>query len=414
MPSDAATRWIGLLLLVVALVGAMFFNILKLQSLSFHTRDFPFYLQFAAKALDPDLSSQYALNPQGHNFLGLGGVEGTRGIYQAIHFEPVKFVYAALHMVLPTPLSTLTFVAAVYFAPVPYLIVVYPARRAADRRWILLVVAAYVACPLSLLAISCDARPVVMLGPVFLMLVVSIHVGRPFRETIVLFVLLMLIREEALLFAGAAIAYNLARRDQADGRVGTTLQLGGIRAAWAMTTAVYFAWAGYGVGDRFNLIGSLAPALRWPVLLGVGVAGGAATVVWRYLRRHGRNSRTVWEIAAYSTIFLPFASELIQHHNDRRTFIRHDLTEALWRVVDTYVNSPQSALSFAAIVALGILLWDGVRRPVLRSSLHTGVCGPSSGRLRVHLRRTVAGGRNAGDGREAGPGDPGVRSTRND
>ena len=305
-------------------------------------------------------------------------------------------------MVLPTPLSTLTFVAAVYFAPVPYLIVVYPARRAADRRWILLVVAAYVACPLSLLAISCDARPVVMLGPVFLMLVVSIHVGRPFRETIVLFVLLMLIREEALLFAGAAIAYNLARRDQADGRVGTTLQLGGIRAAWAMTTAVYFAWAGYGVGDRFNLIGSLAPALRWPVLLGVGVAGGAATVVWRYLRRHGRNSRTVWEIAAYSTIFLPFASELIQHHNDRRTFIRHDLTEALWRVVDTYVNSPQSALSFAAIVALGILLWDGVRRPVLRSSLHTGVCGPSSGRLRVHLRRTVAGGRNAGDGREAG------------
>ena len=91
-----------LALFLTAVVVAAVFNYFKLRSLGFHTRDFAFYLEFAAKLLDPALSNRYSLNPVGYNFLGCPGVdfpgtEGTGNFHQAIHFEPMKYIYAVVY-----------------------------------------------------------------------------------------------------------------------------------------------------------------------------------------------------------------------------------------------------------------------------------------------------------------------------
>src|SRR5512147_669453 len=86
-----------LVIYLAAVAASVALNELKRESLQFHTRDFPYFIEQAARLADPRLSNRFALNIDGNNFLGLQGPEGVKGVYQAIHAEYFRYTYTLLY-----------------------------------------------------------------------------------------------------------------------------------------------------------------------------------------------------------------------------------------------------------------------------------------------------------------------------
>ena len=354
--STTATRWTGILLFLVAVITATLFNASKIQALGFHTRDYPYFLQFAAKAFDSQRPDHYALNPCGSNFLGNRGCEGTKSLYHSIHFAPIKFVYALLYNVAPAPITVLIFIAIFHALPVLYLVFVLPARSAADRRWLLLVATFLVVCPTSLEAVSYDARTFSLLAPAFLMLVLSIHVGRPFRETLFFFILLLLVREEALVLAATAIAFNGFRNNDS---TRPTMWLCGIWMSWLGSSLGYFHWAEFPV-DRYSLFYFIyRNPFVYLLLMGVGL------VLFERVCRRAASPAT--QVAPYCTVFVPLGIYLL----------RANIPEGKW------------GLYVFAFVILCMLLWDGVQRTIVRTPLQAVFSLLVAGSILVHATSTT-------------------------
>ena len=361
--STTATRWTGILLFLVAVITATLFNASKIQALGFHTRDYPYYLQFAVKAFDSQRSNHYALNPCGSNYLGLRGCEGTKSLYHSIHFDPIKFVYALLYNMAPAPNTIFIFIAVFYALPVLYLVFVLSARRAADRRWLLLVATFLVAYPTSLEAVSFDARTFSLLAPAFLMLILSIHTGRPFSETLFFFILLLLVREEALVLTATAIAFSGFRNNDS---TRPTMWLCGIWVSWLGLSLGYFHWAEFPV-DRYSLSYFIyGNPFKYLLLIGVGVV-----LFERVCRRPASPAR---QIAAYCTVFVPLGIFVV------RTYRSDGDLQDLHGHWGLYVS---------AFIILCMLLWDGAQRPTVRTSLQVLLSLLVAGSILVHATSTT-------------------------
>lgn len=227
------------------------FSWYKLESLSYHTRDYPFYRQFCARILDPGMTRSYSLNPQGSNILRYRGIEGAdadgdAGLNQTIHLEPVKYAEAAVYRFFGEK-TLLAFVAALCFLPALYAAAL--ARRAPGGDSLLYVVfaLAYSALPSALASASYDLRPFALLSPFFGLALLSIVLSRPSWEVFAFFNLLFAAREEAIVLGLGlvVIAFVIGRTDRggAPRRLGAPLLLNW--AAWVAATVLYFRWTGY-------------------------------------------------------------------------------------------------------------------------------------------------------------------------
>lgn len=135
-PTERDTlRALLILLIAATCLAAILFNQLALQAMEFHSRDYTYYLQFAAKLLHDRLTPHHSLNPEGFNFLGFHGIDGEAGLHQAIHIEPIKYLDALVYALSRTPTALIVRRSLLFFAPALYFLRVFPTSTRANRRF---------------------------------------------------------------------------------------------------------------------------------------------------------------------------------------------------------------------------------------------------------------------------------------
>lgn len=282
---------------VVAVTFAFFFAVVKWQGLAYHTRDFPFYMEFYAKVFDPTLPDLANSSPEGVNLFEFKGIDGYPTLHHAIHFEPVKYILAALFKIVPHPEFLFLIFSALYFTPLLFLAYLL------EREKLLLLCSStlsllYVLYPSSLIAATHDLRPFVLLVPALFFAAAAMLLRRSLPEQLFALFALFLVREEGIIFAIPLIGFVFVRAWQ-EGTWALALQkiyphlfLWG---AWVLAIVAYFRWAGFvnTFTERFlslepyreSFLGSL---LADPLLLAVSIAAivfAAALVLWYFWAR---------------------------------------------------------------------------------------------------------------------------------
>jgi hypothetical protein len=298
---------VGVLTVYVLICSiAAVYSYFKLKSLDFHPRDFPFYLQFAVKLSDPNLSDRYSLNPDGHNFIGFYGTEGETNFHQMLHLEPVKYIYAVLYKIFKTPLILFLFSAFIFFLPVVYFALIHYKREESDRGIVWFFTLFYIFLTLSLETASFDLRPFAFLGPVFAMLIFSIHFNRPHWESILLFNGLFLIREEAMIFAFGALLYTFAKEYTTAKKfpLAKIFTFNGL--VWVGLEFLYYGWTGYAFTSRVGILLRVNKSNMIP--LGIAFILFAGLVYAGFFLIKKQNPHTASSLLmlfTYSLIFIP-------------------------------------------------------------------------------------------------------------
>lgn len=321
---------------------AVGFCLAKYRALAFHTRDFPYYLQFYTKVFDDSLPPRLSLNPQGDNFLQMRGVEGVKSLHQALHFEPMKYVYGALYFLFKSPMTLFVFTSAVFFSPILYMLAVFPVKTDRDRYFVALFSLAYCLYPSVLFAVSYDLRPFTFLAPLFMLSFLSVHFRRPAAEAILFFNLMFFAREEALLLGVVIVLYAVVcSYEERSGRWARVVALAASLGLWASCIIVYYAWTGYETKLGRNLYEFFTDPAGLALLLTVG---GTAFYLWKRLRPIIiPNLRVV----TYSLVFVPLVFQLISLKSKQVLF------------------HPRWILLAYCILILMVILWqsgDGPRR----------------------------------------------------
>ena len=324
----------------------------KYLALSYHERDFTFYLQFSRKLLDPSLSPRYSMSPGGYNFIGFRGVEGSMGLLKTLHFEPIKYLDAVVHHLFATQLAVFVLHSLLFSAPLLYLAFIV---KRLDRRSAILATLAYAVyafLPQNLECVSYDLRPFSLLAPLVLAQLTAIVYARPFPEILLLTNGMFLLREEALVLAIPLILFYVAN-EWASGRRVRRSHLAWFAACWlvwALIIAGYYFWTGFELQPpEYDNLLLYASQIGIVPLASLAAALGVAVVHYR---------RALWRRLSWLSLGL-FAAPLLIEFAELRLPYR-----TLLQVPETLLSEPRWHLLF--ILVLGALLYSGRRAESLR------------------------------------------------
>jgi hypothetical protein len=179
---------------------------LKFLALDFHTRDYAFYTEFIIKWSRPVSEQQYSINPGGYNFLGISSTDGCSGFYQWIHFEPIRFVQAFIYKIFHSLQAVFIFNSLLVCSPV--LAITRWLSKTSAKLWEYFIwVLLFAAFPATLLAAGYDNRPSMFLGVGYFWLLYSLLATKNTWLQFLFFVLLLTIREEALILNACVLGY---------------------------------------------------------------------------------------------------------------------------------------------------------------------------------------------------------------
>jgi hypothetical protein len=342
----------GILLFGLMVTLAVLMNQTNLESLSFHTKDFPYYLQFGLKWLDPHYTPRMSINPNGINFLGFYGPEATTSIHQAIHFEPIKYV-DALVLGLSRRVSLLFgWRALLTFLPLLYLSLIIPTRPRAERGWWLVVFVILVTLPPTLANVAYDLRPFQIIAPFLCCGIFAIGLRRPRWEHLLWLNALFLIREEALLVGAGLVAYAWwQERDDAEipkGAKGMAL----CWVLWASVIFLYYGWSGF--PNRY-LIPVAENTSFYPVNLIALIPVAMAVVLLLFVLLQQRKGLLA-PLLVPTLLLFPVAWQLWTSFKDDET---HDILNAL-------LFSPQPYLFYLIFVSILIVMGVEFGQPLRR------------------------------------------------
>lgn len=246
--------------------------------------DSVYYLEFAAKAFQPQHGTHLSIGPEGTSIL-MQGPDGQQDIHKGIHFEPVKYLTALLYFLFHSPDVLSVFYICLFFLPLLYASLIIYRGQGDILLWS--VAAAYALFPASLPTSGDALRPFIALFPFLLMFFISIVYRRPAREQVLFLNLLLITREEALLFGLLGVAYLFFAGHST--RRFSMLMLGNW-ALWAGIAAGYVWWirpAYEWRGARLSGLGQRGVDLlaSHPLLLATGLALLCIAVVALMLRR---------------------------------------------------------------------------------------------------------------------------------
>ncbi|MBI2410231.1 hypothetical protein HYV30_04340 [Candidatus Kaiserbacteria bacterium] len=256
-----------LLFCALVLVSSALANI-KYRALSFEGT---YYLPFAVKAFNPNLQKHLAADITGNNMFFMQGIDGGEGLYHWIHFEPVKLFNALLYSAVPSVFFLFLVWTVLYFLPLIYIAVIAWKPRSASAFLLLAGVIASAIYPSSVITMAGNLSPWVLLSSFSILFTLSIICRRGLAENLFFLNLLLFVREEALIFSAAAIAYVFIRErfERQNHRVSKLLFLNWL--AWAAIVFTYVFWVGYPI-----ILPPLATrALQHPIFLSVLAAIGA-------------------------------------------------------------------------------------------------------------------------------------------
>ncbi|MBN2501666.1 MAG: hypothetical protein JXB38_12865 [Anaerolineales bacterium] len=359
------SRGIALAVFVAVLVLAANFLNQKFHALAYQEVDFGFYMQFAAKLADPQLSDRYSLTGDGYNLLGLTGTEGQFGFHQAIHFEPAKYLYALVYAIFKHPLALLIFYAFLYLSPLLYLAFIQPVRDWRDLLFLILVMLLFVGFPATFPAIGFDLRPRMLLNAAIPLAVFAVHYRRPLWEKALAFVFLLLIREEALLFGLLIGIYAFYRTEDAFERKRTLWLFGGIWLVGLVANTVYFQWAGYAFDREYNVFAIL---FDHPLLAAVGAIVGLAGLAglrWLQVKYRDRHDvQIAVPLAAYTLIFIPIGLQL--YVSTLWRFGQENLAAQLPELLHDLIFNPNYTICFVLVWVLLVLIWTYLSKRVVQ------------------------------------------------
>jgi hypothetical protein len=331
-----------------------------MRSLEFHSRDYAFYAQFAARLLNPNLTNRYALQPEGYNFLGLVGTEGVYSLHQSLHLEPIKYAYAPIHQAFGGILAVFAVVAGAYFLPVLYLIFCDRSEKNVELAFLLLAALLYLLYPSALETATYDLRPRLLLAAFFALAMLAVIYRRGLWEKAFTFGLIFLAREEALVYGPVVIAFNYVRTADKKKRHLSTAALGAIWMIALAITAWYFDWTGYAVKPDVNRdeFIRLTPGMGL-LILAVGLVMGTIFIV----ATRKRERFPAWtQILAYGAVFVPLG---VQTFSDARRLLERGYSRH--EVFERVLLSPQ--MNTYLIVPLWIfliVLWHSISQHRLR------------------------------------------------
>ena len=366
-----ALRWSLLLLFLLSGLFAILYLDLKRQALGYHQRDYPFYIQFAAKLFDPELSRRFSLNPDGFNYLRFAGTEGERSFQQSIHLEPIRYLYAAVYSAAGSHLGVFAFYAFFYFLPVAYIAWAAPLRRRLESAFYLLFVLLYVFHPLTLALLADDLRPRTLMISALILAFLSIHWRRRWAEKLALFGLLLATREEALIPAAGLILYDLLQAYSVQRKQVTTVLFACAWLAWALIQQQYFAWTGYEVSRDLNLVVRISGFLwNWA---GVGLAASLAAVTALIVRAYLRGAVSRSQALGFGAtiLFVALPAVLSAVNEEAHLFTEQPLLPALGNLLNDLFFFPKNGILFAAGLLLLAQGWEAMtsersRRIILR------------------------------------------------
>lgn len=348
----AAAVYLVMVLLAVGLLG------LKRQALRFHTRDYNYFVEQAARLADPRLTNRFALNIEGYNFLGLQGIEGVKNLYHAIHAEYFRYTYAVIYRLFGSPLPLYLFYSLVFFAPLLYF--AWLPRPTTPQSWQPVVAFILLFClfPATLYTVTADLRPRMLFAAAWPLAVLAVYAGRPFLEKLVFFGLLLGIREEGIILALFVIALNFLWMRDKPGRWLQTLVFLLLVFAAAGAFLAFMAWGGYNRIDRIydprNVLAGLLGA-NLPLTWGLaGLAAGLVVYVW--LRRRHRSHALLLLVygAALLVTGLQTVRETVHWFG-----VQSELGPvSVWQVYVQVVTSPTGSLVFYLAILLAALLGD--------------------------------------------------------
>lgn len=325
------------------------YSYLKFKSLNFHPRDFPFYLQFAAKLGDQNLSNQYSLNPDGHNFLGFHGTEAEDNFHQSLHFEPVKYTYPLVYLIFQTPVALFLFGALIFFSPVVYFAFIHFKREENRHAIVLFFTIIYIFTTLTLETASFDLRPFAFLAPVFALLIFSIHFDRPHWEKILFFNCLLLIREEAMIFAFGALLYTAAREYTQSKKLFVAKIFTINWLVWVGILFLYYGWTGY--ASVKYLYAFLRISRGKFILNGIGLIfffGLPYLSLFIIKKRNQQLFSSLLIIFTYSLVFIPLFMGFLPFFS---------LSNLNYFII-MILLSPRFSFLYIPLLVFFVLLWD--------------------------------------------------------
>ena len=360
-------------LYLLAVVSSVSLLTLKRDALQFHTRDYPYFVEQAARLADPLLSNRYALNIDGYNFLGLQGTQGVKAIYQALHTGYFRYTYTILYGLFGSTLSLYIVYSLIFFLPILYFAFLpRPNTRAA---WLQVVLFAllYLLLPSALNSVTYDLRPRILFIPAWSLVVLAVYYRRPFLEKLLLFLFFLCLREEGILLGGIVLALNFIRTPAAAGRWKQTVVFLILDLAAAAAFMAFLAWGGY---DRIepafnplNFLDDFSPASLIALLSGAALL---LLLVFHVFRRHRAYLASVLFLLAYTAAILLTG---LSTYRDITLWYRSQIAIApvtSWEVFLEVIAGAQNSLTFYILVLLLILLLDiipGRGRAYLAASL---------------------------------------------
>lgn len=348
--------------------------VLKREALQFHTRDYNYFIEQAARLTDPRLAKSFALNIEGYNLLGLQGLEGVKSLYHAIHAEYFRYTYVVLYGLFQDTLPVYIFYSLIFFLPIIYLAFLPHAdRRAHFCLWLIFTVL-YLLYPATLNAVTSDLRPRMLFAAAWCLAILAVAYRRPFLEKLAGFGLLLAIREEGILLGLFVIALNSMLMKGRSGRRLQTLVFLGLEVAAAGLFLAFMAWGGYTrVDSVYNPLGFLWTFLSNPLLLALTILLlGAVLLGFAWFRKRSGIDAAILLTIYLGAVALTGAQWL---RDTARAFVQlKDANAGLWQYTLAALTNETTAL-VAYISILGLALGWFFSRGRARRALSGLVAG---------------------------------------
>jgi hypothetical protein len=293
--------FIALIIYILSVLFSVNLLVLKRDALQFHTRDFNYFVEQAARLTDPQLTKSFALQIEGYNIFGLQGIEGVYNLYHAIHTEYFRYMYVLLYGIFRDPIALFIFFSLIFYLPILYLAVLPQLnQREHTVQWLLFSLL-YIIFPATLSSVTADLRPRVLIGAVWCLAVLAVHFKRPFVEKLIFFLMLIGIREEAIFLGAVLIGLNYIRMDDRRDRNMQTAVFLAIDILALVAFLAFMRWGGYTrVDNKFNPLTYLQLLLsQYPVFILV-FAVLLGLLLWFSRKKNRKQFRDIIYLLCYS------------------------------------------------------------------------------------------------------------------